>query len=283
MSDGCFYIGTRNKMLEVRAPSVNMPSTKSGWSNRINYLNGGASVRRSKSAHKEYIMTWNSIDRDQARIILDLADGIYGNGDIYWHDPFAADRNVLPQWWASPMQGGYDGLPLNAGERGVLFPTDPNTLNLPTESIEYDVALGTSRSVWIPIPAGYTAHVGAYGVDGTGGTLVATPTTGPTTEGAATALTLLDVSDPSRFTNTFSSANFDGVQLSLGGSGTILLTGIMIQVLRNGVSPAPGLFISGQGNSGCSFGEQPTYTPYSAALDKVGVVAQLVETGGWAE
>jgi hypothetical protein len=279
----CFYIGTREKMFEMRAPSVTMPSSKAGFNSQIDFLNGGASVRRSKAARKQYTLTWNSIDRDEARILLDLADGLYGNGSIYWHDPFTADRNVLPQWWASPMQGLYDGLPLNAGERGISFPTASNTLNLPVESIEYNVALGTSRSVWVPIPAGYTAWVGAYGVDGTGGKLVATPTTGPTTDGADDDLTLLDVSDDSRFTESYSSANFDGVRLSLGGSGTILLTGIMVQVLKTGVTPQTGPFISGQGNSGVSFAGQPTYTPYSAALDRVGVVAELVETGGWAE
>jgi hypothetical protein len=283
MANNCFYIGTREKMFEMRAPSVTMPSSKAGFNSQIDFLNGGASVRRSKAARKQYTLSWNSISRDEARILLDLADGIYGNGNIYWHDPFAADRNVLPQWWASPMQGIYDGLPLNAGSRGIAFPTASNTLNLPVESIEYTVALGTTRSVWIPIPMGYTAHVGAYGVDGTGGTLVATPSTGPTTEGADDTLTLLDVTDDSRFTNSYSSANFDGVTLRLGGSGTILLTAIMVQVLRTGVTPQTGKFISGQGNSGVSFAAQPSYTPYSAALDKVGVVAELVETGGWAE
>jgi hypothetical protein len=279
----CFYIGTREKMFEMRAPSVTMPSSKAGFNSQIDFLNGGASVRRSKAARKQYTLTWNSIDRDEARILLDLADGLHGNGSIYWHDPFTADRNALPQWWASPMQGLYDGLPLNAGARGIAFPTTSNTLNLPVESIEYNVALGTSRNVWVPIPAGYTAWVGAYGVDGTGGTVVATPTTGPTTEGANDALTLLDVTDDSRFTNSYSSANFDGVNISLGGVGTVLITGIMVQVLKTGVTPQTGPFISGQGNSGVSFAAQPTYTPYSAALDRVGVIAELVETGGWSE
>jgi len=71
------------------------------------------------------------------------------------------------------------------------------------------------------------------------------------------------------------------LQLSLAGSGTITLTGIMVQVIKTGVNPGPGMFISGQGNSGCSFVTQPQYTPYSAAFDRVGVVAELAETGGW--
>ena len=72
----CFYMGTRNRMLEVRAPSVNMPSSKQGYFNKVDFLNGGTSVRRSTAAHKNYTMTWNSMDRDEARKILDLADGV---------------------------------------------------------------------------------------------------------------------------------------------------------------------------------------------------------------
>jgi len=52
MANSCFYIGTRQKMLEVRAPSVNMPSSKQGWSSQLNFLNGGTRVRRSKAAAK---------------------------------------------------------------------------------------------------------------------------------------------------------------------------------------------------------------------------------------
>lgn len=279
----CFYMGTREKLFEVKAPSVGMPSAKTGFSSEINFLNGGTDIRRSVAASKRYTMTWNTMTRDEARPILDLADGIYGTGSIYWHDPFAADKNVLPQWWASPMQGLYDGLPLNADARGVEVATPANSLNMPIKSIEYDVVLGTSRNVWIPIPSGYTAWVGAYGEDGTGGTVVATPTTGPTTEGADFDLTLLDVNDDSRFTESFSSASYDGVKLSLGGSGTVVLTALMVQVLKTGVTPQTGGFISGQGHSGCSFVTQPNYVPYSAAFDRVAVIADFAETGGWVE
>ena len=69
--------------------------------------------------------------------------------------------------------------------------------------------------------------------------------------------------------------------MSLGGAGTVTLSGIMVQVLETGVTPATGGFISGQGNSGLQFVSQPAYTPYSSALDKVGVVAELTESYGW--
>ena len=277
----CFYMGTQNAMLEVRPPSVNMPSSKQGYFNKIDYLNGGSSVRRSTAAHKNYTMTWNLIDRDEARKILDLADGIYGHGPIYIHDPIAADRNVLPQWWATPSQGLYDGLTLNDGPRGESVATPANTLGFPVESVRYAVDPGRTRRVWIPIPPGHTAHVGAYGYDGSGGTIVATPTIDALASGTPVTLTLMDVTDDSRFNQTFDSSLYNGVELSLGGDGTITLSGIMVQVLESGVTPQTGGFISGQGNSGLQFTAQPTYTPYSAAFDKVGVVAEMAEYYGW--
>jgi hypothetical protein len=227
-------------------------------------------------------MTWNSVDRDGARDILDIADGVYGTGPIYVHDPITADRNVLPQWWATPSQGGRDGLPLNDGSRGELVTTPSNTLNFPHDSITYTVEAAQTRQVWLPIPTGYTAHVGAYGSDGTGGTVVATPTVDHVTNGTPVTLTLMDVtSDNARFNQSFASSSYDGVELSLGGAGTVTLSGIMVQVLETGVTPETGGFISGQGNSGLQFISQPAYTPYSSALDKVGVVAELTEYYGW--
>ena len=277
----CFYMGTRQSMVEITAPSVNMPSSKSGYFNKIDFLNGGSAIRRSVASHKNYTMTWNSLGRDEARTILDIADGVYGPGPVYIHDPIAADRNVLPQWWATPSQGGYDGLPLNNGVRGEITQTPANTLGFPTESIIYTVELGQTRQVWVPIPAGHRAHIGAFGSNGTGGTVVATPTINSITNGPPVTLTLMSVTDDSRFNQSFGAATYDGVLLSLGGVGTVTLSGIIVQVLEEGVNPPAGGFISGQGNSGLQFIGQPTYTPYSSAIDRVGVVAELSEYYGW--
>lgn len=277
----CFYMGTREQMLEVRSPSVNMPSSKQGYFNKVDFLNGGTSIRRSTAAHKLYTMTWNMIDRDEARKVMDIADGVYGTGPVYVHDPITADRNVLPQWWATPSQGLRDGLPLNDAARGESVTTPSNTLGFPHDSITYTVLDGRTRRVWVPIPAGHTAWVGAYGSDGTGGTVVATPTVDSSTDGTPVTLTLLAVTDDSRFNESFDSTSYDGVEISLGGEGTVTLSGIMVQVLETGVTPETGGFISGQGNSGLQFITQPTYTPYSSALDKVGVVAELAEYYGW--
>lgn len=276
------FIGTREVMLEVKCPNVTMPSSKVGWSSELNYLNGGASVRRSTAASKKYEMTWGSMTRDEARVILDLADRLYGTGDIYWLDPFVADKNMLPQHWASPMQALYDGLPLIGYDRPTA--TIGSISNgFPVQSAEYTISNGdTSRTVWIPIPPGYTAHIGVYGTAGTGGKVIAKPTYNATTYGTAHDMVLMHTSDDSRANYTVSATDgYNGVELSLGGTGTVILTGMMVQVLKDGITPQPGGFISGQGHSGCQFTSQPEYTPYSAAFDMVGMVASFTETGSW--
>jgi hypothetical protein len=276
------FMGTREVMLEVPCPNVSMPSSKVGWSVELNFLNGGASVRRSTAASKRYEMTWNSISRDEARTVLDLADRIYGTGEIYWLDPFTADKNVLPQHWASPMQALYDGLPLvgiDRPEPGIGAPG----YGFPVQSAKYTIAPGDpSRKVWIPIPFGHSAHVGVYGQSGTGGQVFVTPTIDAVSNDTPQAVTLMQVDDTSRANLVVpASDGYNGIELSLGGNGNVTIYGMIVQVLKDGKTPQPGGFISGQGHSGCQFASQPEYTPYSAAFDNVGMIASLVETGSW--
>lgn len=275
------WFSTRDYGTWIQCPSIEMPSSKEGWNSGGSFLNGGAYQRSSTAAHKKYALHWGSIGRDEARKILDFADRLYGDGPFYWVDPFVAEYNMLPQWFASPSQGLTDGIPLNGDVRGTAIDTPANANGYPVKSIVYTVILGVPTvPVWVPVPPGYTAWVGAHGADGTGGVLQVQTTTGPTSYGSTTTLTLLPVTSTVRVDTAFSGA-ITGIELSLSGNGTITLSGIMVQVLPNGVTPEPGGFISGQGHSGCSFVDQPEYVPYSAAFDRASVAAEFVETEGW--
>lgn len=278
------WFGTRDYMTWVPAPAINMDASKVGWTTQSNYLNGGAYVRTSTNSHKEYNMSWNLAARSDIRIITDFADGIYGTGPIYWADPMAMDTNMLPQSWASPMLGAYDG-PILSGKttRPTTVVTDANSLGYPTQKAVYTIGAETKPTTWVPIPLGYTAWAGVHGTNGTGGRVVATPTTGPTTLGTPTNLTMLTVGNTTRFNYSVDSngGTVTGLQISFGGTGTIMPVGIMVQVLPTGVTPAIGGFISGQGQSGARFASQPTLTEYSSVQDKAGLTAKLVEVGQW--
>ena len=279
------WMGTRQYSTWVPAPSIDMASSKVGWATKMQYKGGGAAVRRSTAAHREYQMAWNLLPRDEARKITDFADRLHGDGLIYWLDPFAADKNLLPQFWASPVQGLDDGIPLveNGRVRGTAVTTEVNGLGYPSTSVRYNVKEDSFLpEIYVPIPLGHTAWIGARGVEGTGGKLTYAAGRGESVSDF-TNVTFLGVNDVTRFNASIDSLNGTntGVVLKFGGSGTVTVTGIMVQVLPTGRTPAPGGFISGQGNSGCEFADQPEVSQYSAALDQVGVTATLVETGAW--
>jgi len=285
MVDRMMWFATREKGLWVKCPSVGMPSNSVGWGAEEDYLNGGAYSVSSTASHKEFSLTWNTATRDEVRPIMDFRSRLYGDGPFFWSDPFTNKYNVLPQWLASPFQGLDDGIILTGSTtRGAQVQTPANTLDYPTRSIRYTVSGSANTKVWVPIPPGHTAWVGVHGLTGTGGTVVATPTTGPTTTGTPTTLTMLAVTDPVRVNHSVdsNSGTNTGVLISLGGSGTVTLSGLMVEILPTGDTPATGGFISGQGHSGCSFKGWPAYTPYSDAQDIVGLVAEFVETEGWA-
>lgn len=287
------YFGVRGNMRMVKTPRIDMDVSKTGWGTSSQYLNGGAGVRTSTGAHKEYGMTWAG-SRDDVRAITDYADGLYDTDEgvnlIYFLDPAAMDKNVLPQLWASPFQQSVDGLTLFPGQKASIDLTPSNGLGYPARSVSY-LANRVPRSLWVPIPAGFTAWVGVHGVADAGAGL-----TVATTDGANSATpTLLDtlaVTDPTRFSASFAAgSNVDGILLApanLGPGATERFTwaGTMVQILRNGITPAPGDFISGQGHSGCQFYPKPTLSTVmahgSGTRDGwVNLSAKLIETGSW--
>ena len=151
------WFGTKGLEQWVPCPSVDVPATKQGYGEAKAFLGGGAYVRRSKVSAKRYTMSWVQKSRDTLAPIQDYADGVYGNGFMYYLDPFAMDRNVLPSYIAQPAQNFYDGPFVVDGIRPTLL-TDATSVNgYPVESAVYTIT-STSKvpSLYVPIPPGYT-------------------------------------------------------------------------------------------------------------------------------
>ena len=280
-----FYFGTRGYMRDVRAPSINAGASSIRWvSQQVNYLNGGAYTKSSVASHKEYDFSWNLAPRSELRKMTDFAMNQFGPPPFYWLDPFAMDVNLLPSYWGSPFMAGYDG-PILDGQsliRPALTPTPANPYFYPVESAIFTIGAVTTRpSVWIPVAPGYTVWIGAHGVAGTGGVVVATPTTGVAGVGTAVNLTMLPVTSSTRVNQSFDSNTYNGVLVSLGGAGTVTLSGLIVEVFPTGVTPPLGDFPSGQGNSGCAFSNLPTLVEYSSGLDLIGITAKLIEINAW--
>lgn len=281
---GTVWFGTKANMQWVPAPAINMGAGKTGFAARADFANGGSWVRRSKASAKTYNMAWNLEHREDIQPILDYADGIYGDGDVYFLDPFATDRNVLPSYWAAPFINGYDGPAIVDGIRPTLHDHGSAVDGYPAESGVYKLT-STMRapSVYIPIPPNSVAHIGAHGQVLAGNATVTVMSHATTAGGPTANLTLLPRAAGARTNMTVAGSAYSGITISLKSTstGTIRLDGLIVQVLPVGRTVPSGGFISGQGSSGLSFVTQPSVTAYSAALDRVGVSAELVETEAW--
>jgi hypothetical protein len=285
LSDKKIWFGQRGFMRWVPAPRVDMPSSKVGFTTKMNFLGGGARTRMSYAGHKVYVMSWTMKPRDEVRPVMDYANGMFGDGHVYFSDPFAMDKNVLSDVWAAPYLSAKGGIILdNSNIEPQLIPTDANPYGFPAYSAVFDVpaiAPGEPRyEFFVPIPPGHTAWFGAHGAAGTGGVVEVLPALGATAVGAATPLALLTTTGSTRFNHSVSSDEGIGAIVRLGGVGTITLAGLMVQVLPTGKTPTDTDFISGQGSTGLRF-EEVEYNPYSAALDKVSLTVQLNEDEAW--
>jgi hypothetical protein len=284
--DRQMYFGTKELMSFVPAPTVDYDASRVGWVGGVQqFLNGFAWNKRSVTTHKTYNFTWSNLSRDQIRLIRDYADGIYGTGAIYFLDPFAMDRNLLPQHWATPRLVEEDGPVLTGQQREdfVMYPTAmPNQLGYPQVAPYYNwdsttwPAVALRPSVYIPLPEGYTLWFGAHGV------VTAAATSALTIlpdSGTVTQIQILDVTNNQRFSNSWDSTTTTGITINFGAVATssAAISGMMVQVLPTGVTPATGGFISGQGNGGVSFVQSPQLQEYSAALDLESLTAVLVE------
>lgn len=279
------YFGTREYMTWIPCPRIDYDASRAGWSTSDQYLNGGAYVRRSFSGAKRYNLSWALSAQADLRPISDFAEGIYGEGPIYFIDPFAQDSNLLPQYWGAPVMGARDGIVLSGTEltRPTLVSTPANTYGYPTSSAVYMLGSNQDRAeVYIPIPIGYQLWLGVHGSSTGAAAVSVQPYSNNVASGSPVALSMLSVTTNQRVNASYSGATYSGVVLKITGtSGTLTLSGIMAQLIPVGTTPPTGGYISGQGNGGCSFEKLPTLNNYSAALDKVGMSAVLVETQPW--
>lgn len=268
----------------IACPNVDIPSNSVAWSTSTQYLNGGAHVRSSTASHKEYELSWDMVSRDDMIPVMNYAEKLYGDGPIYWVDPFTADYNVLPQYLASPFQVLDDGPPILANNVNVTEVATPtNTNGYPTRSTRFTYTDDTTQrlNIWVPIPPGYKGWVGVHGFDASGDAGVIIRPTNGAGFGADVAATVLPVTSSTRVVDEVAG---DGLFLTLADANpgdSITISGIIVQILPDGVNPSIGGFASGQGHSGCSFAERPDYVPYSAAFGSGGVSATLVETEAW--
>lgn len=269
----------------IPCPSVDRPASNVGWANSMQFLNGGNATIRSKGSHREFEMAWNMISREDAGRIEAFASGAYGQGPYYWTDPMSAEYNVLPPQWASPALSSYQYGGVNISGQGTFSvfdsETPENAYDYPVRSLQI-AGLSSStphgKPIWIPIPPGHSAHIGVHGGSTSG--VILTPDGGTPIQLEHMGETTNERTNTSVDGNVSSGFTLEVGKLT-GGSTVVRISGMIVQILPNGLTPEPGGWIPGMGHSGCEFEEFPERVDYSSVFDKVGITAVLKEVGSW--
>lgn len=277
MAAKTMYFGTQDYATWVPAYDRGPSAPVEGWSASDKFINGGRAVRNSVGGSKMYDLTWALEKADDLRIITDYRSGMFGTGLIYWLDPMAVRKNILPAHFATPFQQGYDVPPMR-GKKVTLQNTALNSLRRPIKTAVFETS-PLAREIYVPIPPNHTAWLGVHGPN-TGGTVSVVPATSATGRAPIEYITKIAVGSDLRYNMMYSGNTYRG--LHFGVQSGAHYTSANCVILPDGETPAMnGDFISGQGNSGCSFDGDIMQTPYNANLELVGMTANLVEVGAW--
>lgn len=159
---GQMYFGNKTRMTWVKCPSVGMGRSSHGYTAEGVFLNGGSWVRNSAGRHNAYDLNWNFLRADERQEIRAYLDNVYGNDLIYFLDPFAMGRNVLPTSWSSPGISARGGTSLVQNASGV-----PTTQGVPAgQRVNYGrnpEAVGTVSGSSVPGFATYQTGTGEAG------------------------------------------------------------------------------------------------------------------------
>lgn len=286
------WFGTRDYMRWIPAPLTGADMGAAGWDAGGTYLGGGGWQVGSWDSHKEYAFSWSEASATEMAMLLEAyRNGTYGRGLIYFCDPHAFERNVIPSRYADPsisadgvklVRGSTVSLTPNSGWQANQLPIKALSINLTSVPLGFR---GVDNAVFIPIPEGYTLALGAhYTAVGSGGVFATTETSANIT-GASTRLTPLAVDATSLVSHYFVGVN--GVWLWIGKSSnaaaSVTVSAMTGRLFKTGSSaPTLGPWVSGMGHSGVRFVGRPTRTATSGVNEgQAGYAATFRETGSW--
>jgi hypothetical protein len=296
---GKVYFGNTNFQTWIDAPQSGLKAASSGYSSVSNLLSGRSFVRRSYGASRTFSPSWvgplNSTDLTTSlQVIKDFADGVYGSGNVYWLDPFAIDKNILPPHFASPGLANNDWPALNSTT--PTFTTLAGTSNVYANNYPQVYATYTysatagGKYVDIIIPSGYYFHFGWHtptaGVSG-----FSNPGFNIIKYSRATNLPVLTGSLPD-FPNSLAAggttrtnyvtdgATYSRVRITwgTGGSGSTNFVAAIAQILPTN-TPTTGVFIPGKGTTALQFSSGVEIEYYSSAINngQIGLSTTLTE------
>lgn len=157
------WFGTADDMRWVPAPLAGAQGSEVRWRAVDQYLNGGAFVRQSTAAHQEISLTWGVQSTESLAPVVSL---LHQPGPYFYVDPIAAQSNIVPSYWATPMVWLDDGPPLVSGVVPNKY-TGESVNGYPATSVQFTIDEPTATNIVLPVPDGYTLHMGVRGSGGT--------------------------------------------------------------------------------------------------------------------
>lgn len=252
------YFGTPGNMRWLPAPKQGILRTPNRFISETEYLNGSSSLYQSYTGSMRYEMDFGFQHPEDIQHLIICDQGAYG-GEVFFLDPFAAKTNVLPSYWASPWLSAV-GAPnlqgVDSWNALMVGDTPANTLGYPLLMGRFGEHLPTQTwdeanapELWIPVPDGFTFHMGVHGVNVTPDMFVTVAPDGDTPDD----LTMMAVTDSALTNYTYTPTGGNGVTIALTGDSdaAIDIAGMVAQVLPTGQSAPTGRFIPGTGHSGC--------------------------------
>jgi hypothetical protein len=224
---------------------------------------------------------WPNLTADQCDQIEQYATGAHGDGPLYFLDPalIVAEANILPVYWACPRLAVNDAPNLagSGADTPTAVATASNTQQYPAYSAKYVLdGTETPAELWIPVPDGFTFHMGAHGAATGTAKVTATP------DGdSADTLILLGNNTTTRVNYEYTPVTDSGITLAIDGAGDLTLSGMIAYILPEGATPPTGIWVAGWGHSGCRIDGEMRKWYTNPAMNMFALSAMLRETGAW--
>jgi hypothetical protein len=279
---GRVYFGNNKVQKWIKAPNSSMEASGFGYMAKMNFINGGASVRRSNRTHREFSFSWlgqiNTADASQdLRPVKDFHDGIYGNGPFYWVDPFAMTGNMMSPEWAAPMLAEQDWTPLTDS----ITPTFTELAyanGYPVKYATYALPAGHAgtNKFTIIIPQSYKVSFGWHSTvagetaDTDGGVRIIRYARSGGTASYVYPESIL-AGGLTRSNVTVDGDTYSRIEVQLyngaASSKSVNLVGMIAMMTPSSISAPGGDFVSGMGTNSLEFEGAPTMNYISSALE----------------
>jgi len=291
---GTVYFGNANFQTFIAAPLSGLQASSTGYSATTNLLNGRSFVKRSYGASRTFAPSWvgpmnSTVLSESLNTIKDFADGLYGSGNLYWIDPYAAATNMMPPHWAAPMLDENDWPSISATVTPT-FAAASYANNYPIKRAAYSLPAShvDTKKLTLIIPSTHTLHFGWHassaGVTAAtaAGIRIVPYNLSGVAQTAVNPASLL-AGGTTRTNQTFAGSSYSRVEIFLANgavsTSAVNLVAMIAQILPNGTSVASGGFISGRGTTALQFSAPVQIEYYSSAINngQIGLSTALTE------